>query len=97
MAKGTDEKNAIINAMLSTFPGSFVTAEGKEIRIPMNGVEIKVALTAAKDVLGGAPAPTISSDNLDSNFPLPKGAKVEVTVTEDEKANIKKLMEELNL
>ena len=56
-AKGAESKTIITEKILTTFEGSFM-ADSKTIRIPMveNGdtIEIKVTLTAAKDVLGGA-------------------------------------------
>lgn len=55
-AKGSIAKSDIFKKILDTFDGSFMNGE-KELRIPWveNGekLEIKVALTAAKDILGG--------------------------------------------
>ena len=55
-AKGSIAKEEIGQTILNTFTGSFMCPDGKTIRIPMeeNGeiIEIKVALTAAKDILG---------------------------------------------
>jgi hypothetical protein len=55
MARGSESKENITKKLLETFCGSFVN--GKEIRVPMveNGevIEIKITLTAAKDVVGG--------------------------------------------
>lgn len=57
MARGAESKEKIFQKMLEVFSGSFM-ADAKTLRIPMeeNGevVEIKVALTAAKDTLGGS-------------------------------------------
>ena len=54
MAKGTLSKEKITSALLKIFPGSFVDTDGKTIRIPTTCegdlIQIKVALTAAKDV-----------------------------------------------
>lgn len=51
--RGQDSKKIIFDKILSTFEGSFMYNNNKELRIPMleNGerVEIKVTLTAAKD------------------------------------------------
>ena len=51
-ARGSLAKATITEKILSTFDGSFLYNDGKEIRIPIieNGevIQIKVALTAAK-------------------------------------------------
>ena len=55
MAKGSASKEIIFARLLETFEGSFMQ-DDKVLRIPMTEagetVEIKVTLTAAKDVLG---------------------------------------------
>ena len=67
MARGAEEKIQIQNQILETFNGAFVY--GKEIRIPVGDVQIKVVLTCAKDnVAAGA----------DETIP---GAEVVVTET----------------
>ena len=67
MARGAEEKLQIQNQILETFNGAFVY--GKEIRIPVGDVQIKVVLTCAKDnVAAGA----------DETIP---GAEVVVTET----------------
>ena len=59
MARGSLSKDNITKALLQIFSGSFVDTDGKTIRIPTKCegelIEIKVALTAAKDIVGGAP------------------------------------------
>ena len=47
MAKGAEEKQMIINKIKEVFPEAF--EYDKVIRIPIGDVQIKVALTAAKD------------------------------------------------
>ena len=90
MAKGQVAKQEIIKKLLSTFEGSFLYNGNKEIRIPMieNGetVEIKVALTCAKENVGG---------NLDQSSVAQTG--VPALVTDEEKEQVKSLIEELNL
>lgn len=58
MAKGQIAKDGVKEKILSTFDGAFIASDGKTIRIPMveNGevVEVKITLTAAKDIEGGA-------------------------------------------
>lgn len=49
MAKGTEEKQLVAEKILSAFDGAFMYNGGKEIRIPINDLQIKVALTCAKD------------------------------------------------
>ena len=66
-SRGAEEKLQIQNQILETFNGAFVY--GKEIRIPVGDVQIKVVLTCAKDnVAAGA----------DETIP---GAEVVVTET----------------
>ena len=70
MARGAEEKLQIQNQILETFNGAFIY--GKEIRIPVGDVQIKVVLTCAKDnVAAGA----------DETIP---GAEVVVTETASE-------------
>lgn len=70
MARGAEEKLQIQNQILEKFNGAFVY--GKEIRIPVGDVQIKVVLTCAKDnVAAGA----------DEMIP---GAEVVVTETASE-------------
>ena len=70
MARGAEEKLQIQNQILETFNGAFVY--GKEIRVPVGDVQIKVVLTCAKDnVAAGA----------DETIP---GAEVVVTETASE-------------
>ena len=56
MAKGSLAKEKIFEKMLEVFEGSFMYNNGKELRIPFDEegklVEIKVALTCAKDLVG---------------------------------------------
>ena len=47
MAKGAEEKQMVINKIKEVFPEAF--EYDKTIRIPIGDVQIKVALTAAKD------------------------------------------------
>lgn len=66
-SRGAEEKLQIQNQILEKFNGAFVY--GKEIRIPVGDVQIKVVLTCAKDnVAAGA----------DETIP---GAEVVVTET----------------
>lgn len=94
-AKGAVAKQSITDEILNYFPGSFV--HDKVIRIPVmeNGtmVEIKVALTCAKDVVGNA-AVALSGDS-----PSSMGASEQVLpqMTDAEKENVRILMEQLGM
>lgn len=100
--KGTIAKKEITDKILATFDGSFLYNDGKEIRIPFteegNDVQIKIALTCAKDnVMPGAdvalPGTTISTP-VSSEVSTPTAT---AEVTQEEKDNIKKMMEVLGL
>lgn len=56
MARGQEEKEKIKQKIMETFEEAF--EDGKTIRIPINGLEIKITLTAAKDVIGSGTAAT---------------------------------------
>ena len=94
-ARGAEAKNQIGQEILNSFPGSFI--HDKVIRIPVmeNGVivEIKVALTCAKDVVGNA-AVAISGDS-----PASMGASEQglPQMTDAEKENVRILMEQLGM
>ena len=102
MARGAEAKAAVAKRILSTFEGSFLYNDGKEIRIPMleNGetVQIKVALTCAKEnvEMGGDTA-------IPGDFPAPKTAPVTpaapavVEPTADEKQKVQDLFKMLGL
>ena len=103
MAKGAIAKEKIREKILNTFEGSFIYNSGKEIRIPIdeegNEVQIKVALTCAKDnvspegeVIRAAAAP--SEEGLVNSFPAPH--KI-AEVTEEEKQNVEDLLKTLGL
>lgn len=99
MAKGAISKETITNKILEVFPGSFIV--DKIIRIPMteNGdpIEIKVTLTAAKDILGGA------GTAVDYSFPTVDESKktsepaANVEPTKEEKENLEQLLTALGL
>ena len=104
MAKGAVAKEAIFAKLLEVFDGSFMYNNGKELRIPYdegNGIlQIKVALTCAKDVVdpnGEAieVTPTTTSENF-MNFPEPKKT-TPVEPTEEEKKNVEDLLKSLGL
>ena len=94
-AKGAIAKQSITDEILNYFPGSFI--HDKVIRIPImeNGaiVEIKVALTCAKDVVGNA-AVALSGDS-----PASMGASEQGSpqMTDAEKENVRILMKQLGM
>lgn len=94
-AKGTSSKQIITDTILKTFEGSFIAADGKTLRIPMTEdgevVEIKVTLVAAKDVEGGGAVTEISGST--DAAPVAQNPQV----TEEEKAKVNKMLENLNL
>ena len=90
MAKGQEEKLIVINKIKEVFPEAF--EYDKTIRIPIGDVQIKVALTCAKDNVepGG-----------DAAVPGVKATKVTITegaepVFEDVSAAVEPSAEELN-
>lgn len=104
MARGALAKEQIFAKILETFEGSFMYNGGKELRIPWdeggNLVQIKVALTCAKDnvnptgeVLEKSAAVPQEADNF-MNFPSPHKR---TEVTEEEKKNVNDLLSALGL
>lgn len=90
MAKGAEEKQIVIDKIKEVFPEAF--EYDKTIRIPIGDVQIKIALTCAKDNVepGG-----------DAAVPGIKATKVTITegaepVFEDVSAAVEPSAEELN-
>ena len=104
MAKGTESKNILFKKIMEVYPEAFWEDAGKILRIPMEEkgevVEIKVTLTAAKNLLGSgeipsafAAAPSTLPDSTSfMNEPAPSAE-----MTEEEKANVARLIESLGL
>ena len=91
MARGAEEKQIVIDKIKEVFPEAF--EYDKTIRIPIGDVQIKVALTCAKDNVepGG-----------DAAVPGVKATKVTITegaepVFEDVSAAVEPSAEELNV
>lgn len=93
MARGAISKTLIGESLLQIFPGAFIDTDRKTVRIPTScegePIEIKVTLTAAKDVLGGAPAFIENA----SAIAEPQNR----AMTEAEIAEVRSLIEKLNL
>lgn len=101
--KGTILKKEITDKILSTFEGSFLYNDGKEIRIPGTEegqeIQVKVSLTCAKvnvepnsDII----LPGTSKNNLENSETVSE-VTVAIEPTQEEKDNIKKLMASLGL
>ena len=94
-ARGTESKSVIFNKLKEIYPNSFWEDENKILRIPMSEggapIEIKVTLTAAKNILG--------SGTVESAFPTVSEPVVEkpVEMTEEEKEDVATLLASLNL
>lgn len=102
MAKGAITKTEITNKLLEIFPGSFIY--DKEIRIPMieegEQIQIKVALTCAKNNVepnGDVVIPGEEKNEINFKENSTSQEQVVVTPTQEEKDNVKRLMESLGL
>ena len=97
--KGAQLKNEITQKILSTFAGSFLYNDGKEIRI--NGtedglpVQIKVTLTCAKTPVESESIIAVSAEE-DAPVVV-SNEKVPNEPTEEEKARLDRLLKSLNL
>ena len=90
MARGQEEKLIVINKIKEVFPEAF--EYDKVIRIPIGDVQIKVALTAAKDNVepgGDAAVPGVKA----TKVTIAEGAE---SVFEDVSAAVEPSAEELN-
>lgn len=90
MARGQEEKLIVINKIKEVFPEAF--EYDKVIRIPIGDVQIKVALTAAKDNVepgGDTAVPGVKA----TKVTIAKGAE---PVFEDVSAAVEPSEEELN-
>ena len=90
MAKGTEEKEIIKKQILEMFKDSFIY--DKEIRIPLNDVQIKCTLTCAKVNVenGGDAVVPGSAMSKDDNV-------LSTELTEQEKKETADLLASLNL
>ena len=99
-AKGSILKQEIIKKLLEVFPGSFLYNDGKEVRICGNengeDLQVKVTLTCAKEnVAAGSDVDFPSLTNIKEN--LNNAEAVPAQPTKEEKDNVRRLMEALNL
>ena len=106
MARGTESKNQIFKKLREVYPDSFWEDEGKILRVPMleNGdrIEVKIQLTAAKTNLQNE-TPSAFADpgssviDLGKEMNEPGSAKKVTEVSDEEKANVSKLLASLGL
>lgn len=98
MAKGSDEKLIVTNGILKAFEGAFLYNDGKEIRIPVGDVQIKVALTCAKENVSPDGETKTVLDGGDGSFPAPVGqvaAPKYAEPTQEEKDKVNNLLNKL--
>ena len=90
--RGSVAKTLIGTAILQVFPGSFIDSDGKTIRIPTTAegdlIEIKCALTAAKDIVGGQASSVTATKQA-----IPQNKEM----TEQEIQEVRDLISRLNL
>ena len=105
MARGSISKETVIAKILEVFPDAFVY--DKTIRIPMiedgNPLQIKVALTAAKDIVGAGADTAVPGEKVEvvtgmsADGPVTAQRTEMREPTEAEKKNISNLLAELGL
>ena len=101
MAKGVISKTKATEAILKAFPGSFTY--DKEIRIPFNEdgeeIQLKCVLTCAKvNVEPNGDVAIPGAVSADINFEDSKSVEQKIVEpTQEEKDNVKKLMETFGL
>lgn len=102
MARGQKSKIDIQNKLLEVFPGSFLYNDGKEIRICCNEdgeeIQVKVTLTAAKENVYSGQDTAVPGAAAELNFENNQPIEEKITQpTQEEKDNVKKLMETFGL
>ena len=99
--KGTILKKEITDKILATFEGSFLYNDGKEIRIPGledgQELQVKVALTCAKTNVSPNGENALPGEDATTEVLIPNATQAAVEITQEEKNNIKKMMEVLGL
>lgn len=90
-ARGAEEKQIIIDKILQTFENSFI--DGKEVRVPINDVQIKLSFVCAKENIGGDNVTSISAFGDTSVTPT---ETVVTEPTDEEKERVKTLLEKLS-
>ena len=99
--KGTILKKEITDKILATFEGSFLYNDGKEIRIPGledgQELQVKVALTCAKTNVSPDGENALPGEETVAVTPVTNTSQASTEVTQEEKDNIKRMMEVLGL
>ena len=101
MARGQEEKLIVINKIKEVFPEAF--EYDKTIRIPIGDVQIKVALTAAKDNVepgGDTAVPGVKATKVtiaEGAEPVFEEASASVEPSAEELNTVSNLMESLGL
>ena len=101
MAKGAEEKQIVIDKIKEVFPESF--EYDKVIRIPIGDVQIKVALTCAKDNVepgGDVAVPGAKATKItiaDGAEPVFEDVSAIIEPSEDELNAVSNLMTQLGL
>ena len=101
MARGQEEKLIVINKIKEVFPEAF--EYDKTIRIPIGDVQIKVALTAAKDNVepgGDVAVPGVKATKVtiaEGAEPVFEDVSATVEPSEEELNAVSNLMESLGL
>ena len=99
--KGTVLKKEITDKILATFEGSFLYNDGKEIRIPGledgQELQVKVALTCAKTNVSPNGENALPGEDISTEAPASNVSQTSTEITQEEKNNIKKMMEVLGL
>lgn len=97
--KGSISKEIVTKKILETFEGSFQYE--KEIRIPMeedgNQIQLKCVLTCAKTNVEPNGENAIPGEATSTAAGVPASEKTFVEPTQEEKDNVQKLMQMLNL
>ena len=101
MARGNAAKQEIFNKLLKVFPNSFMQ-DDKILRIVTSEdgtpVQIKVQLTAAKDLLSPeGEEPVFESGDYDFEAMNPPVGPEKVEPTQEEKDNVAAMLKALNL
>ena len=101
MARGQEEKLIVINKIKEVFPEAF--EYDKTIRIPIGDIQIKVALTAAKDNVepgGDVAVPGVKATKVtiaEGAEPVFEDVSAAVEPSEEELNAVSNLMESLGL
>jgi hypothetical protein len=101
MAKGQESKSNIMKILTTMFGDkAFIASDNKTLRVSCieNGepVEIKIALTAAKDLERSGSSAAAADDGGVLNFSDTPSVD-DLQITEEEKENLRKMIEELGI